>query len=89
VQRAAARAGAQGNLTAVLERDRERDRDRERPPADQPRVVPGDLVVRTRPDMQLRHGDRVPLLVDLAHLYVFDQEGHRICPAPAEAPRLE
>jgi multiple sugar transport system ATP-binding protein len=87
VQRAAARAGAQGNLTAVLERDR--DRDREQPPADQPRVVPGDLVVRTGPDLQLRHGDRVPLLVDLAHLYVFDQEGHRICPAPAEAPRLE
>jgi multiple sugar transport system ATP-binding protein len=85
VQRAAGRAGAQGNLTAVLERDR----DREQPPADQPRVVPGDLVVRTGPDMQLRHGDRVPLLVDLAHLYVFDQEGHRICPAPAEAPRLE
>ncbi|MFE2426729.1 ABC transporter ATP-binding protein [Streptomyces sp. NPDC059373] len=89
VQRAAARAGAQDNLTAVLDRDRDRDRDRERPPADQPRLVPGDLVVRTGPDLQLRHGDRVPLLVDLAHLYVFDQEGHRICPAPAEAPRLE
>jgi multiple sugar transport system ATP-binding protein len=89
VQRTAARAGAQGGLTAVLDGDRDRERDRERPPADQPRVVPGDLVVRTGPDLQLRHGDRVPLLVDLAHLYVFDQEGHRICPAPAQAPRLE
>jgi multiple sugar transport system ATP-binding protein len=31
----------------------------------------------------------VPLLVDLAHLYVFDHAGQRICPAPSQAPRLE
>ncbi|WP_433890187.1 ABC transporter ATP-binding protein [Streptomyces sp. CA-111067] len=49
----------------------------------------GDLVVRTGPDIRVRRGDRVPLLVDLAHLYVFDQDGRRICPAPAEQPRLE
>jgi multiple sugar transport system ATP-binding protein len=49
----------------------------------------GDLVVRTGPDVRVRRGDRVPLLVDLAHLYVFDHEGSRICPAPAGQPRLE
>jgi multiple sugar transport system ATP-binding protein len=49
---------------------------------------PGDLVVRTGPDLRLRPGDRVPLLVTLAHLYVFDQDGRRICPTPAEQPGL-
>jgi multiple sugar transport system ATP-binding protein len=49
----------------------------------------GDLVVRTGPDIRVRRGDRVPLLVDLAHLYVFDHAGQRICPAPSQAPRLE
>nr|WSX78888.1 ABC transporter ATP-binding protein [Streptomyces sp. NBC_00899] len=54
-----------------------------------PETQTGDLVVRTGPDIRVRRGDRVPLLVDLAHLYVFDQEGQRICPAPAQQPRLE
>ncbi len=49
----------------------------------------GDLVVRTTPDIALRHGMQVPLLVDLAHLFVFDQNGDRICPAPARLPDLE
>ena len=48
-----------------------------------------DLVVRTRPDNRLRPGDRVPLLLDLDQLYVFDHKGQRICPAPAQAPRLD
>jgi multiple sugar transport system ATP-binding protein len=51
--------------------------------------LPGDLIVRTTPDLQLRHGMHVPLLVDLAHLFVFDQHGERICPAPARLPDLE
>ncbi|MFC5253329.1 ABC transporter ATP-binding protein [Streptomyces nigrescens] len=51
--------------------------------------LPGDLVVRTTPDIELRHGMEVPLLVDLAHLFVFDQHGERICPAPARLPDLE
>jgi multiple sugar transport system ATP-binding protein len=50
--------------------------------------VPGDLVVRVGPDLDLRPGERVPLLVDLEHLYVFDNAGNRICPAPAEVPNL-
>jgi multiple sugar transport system ATP-binding protein len=54
-----------------------------------PETQTGDLVVRTGPDIRVRRGDRVPLLVDLAHLYVFDHEGQRICPAPARQPRLE
>jgi multiple sugar transport system ATP-binding protein len=58
-------------------------------PAGSPQTQTGDLVVRTGPDLRLRRGDRVPLLVDLAHLYVFDHEGRRICPAPTEQPRLE
>ncbi|WP_405582939.1 ABC transporter ATP-binding protein [Streptomyces sp. NBC_01190] len=49
----------------------------------------GDLVVRTGPDIRVRRGDRVPLLVDLAHLYVFDQSGNRICPVPPHQQRLE
>ncbi|MFE5602667.1 ABC transporter ATP-binding protein [Streptomyces coelicoflavus] len=51
--------------------------------------LPGDLIVRTTPDIELRHGMQVPLLVDLAHLFVFDQHGDRICPAPARLPELE
>jgi multiple sugar transport system ATP-binding protein len=58
------------------------------PASVEPRV-PGDLIVRTTPDISLRHGMQVPLLVDLAHLFVFDQHGERICPNPARLPDLE
>ncbi|GAA2938564.1 ABC transporter ATP-binding protein [Streptomyces enissocaesilis] len=58
--------------------------DSERPPPGT-----GDLVVRTGPDTRLRSGTQVPLLVDLAHLYVFDHYGRRICPAPADLPGLD
>ncbi|WP_324788816.1 ABC transporter ATP-binding protein [Streptomyces sp. H51] len=51
--------------------------------------LPGDLVVRTTPDIQLRQGMQVPLLVDLAHMFIFDQHGERISPAPARLPDLE
>ncbi len=51
--------------------------------------LPGDLVVRTTPDIALRHGMQVPLLVDLAHLFVFDRHGDRICPSPSRLPDLE
>ncbi|MEU3276489.1 ABC transporter ATP-binding protein [Streptomyces antibioticus] len=51
--------------------------------------IPGDLVVRTTPDFVLRYGMQVPLLVDTAHLYVFDQHGDRVSPAPARLPDLE
>ncbi|MCF4137606.1 ABC transporter ATP-binding protein [Streptomyces sp. Tue 6430] len=65
-------------------------------PAEQPFAVtspdgrqPGDLVVRTTPDFDLRYGMQVPLLVDLAHLFVFDQHGERISPAPDRLPDLD
>ncbi|MFZ3474791.1 ABC transporter ATP-binding protein [Streptomyces sp. 4.24] len=45
-------------------------------------VVRSDLVVRTGPHTRVRVGAQIPLLVDLAHLYVFDHVGQRICPAP-------
>ncbi|MEW2159767.1 ABC transporter ATP-binding protein [Streptomyces sp. NPDC007189] len=51
--------------------------------------LPGDLVVRTTPDLRLHHGMQVPLLVDLAHLFVFDQHGDRICPSPDRLPDLD
>ncbi|MFJ6087320.1 ABC transporter ATP-binding protein [Streptomyces sp. NPDC092369] len=51
--------------------------------------LPGDMVVRTTPDIDLRYGMQVPLLVDIAHLFVFDQHGERICPAPARLPDLD
>ncbi|MEU9203611.1 ABC transporter ATP-binding protein [Streptomyces sp. NPDC048332] len=56
---------------------------------DRPAVTSSDLVVRTGPDMRLRTGGQVPLLVDLAHLYVFDHQGRRICPLPKDVPGLE
>ncbi|GGM01596.1 sugar ABC transporter ATP-binding protein [Streptomyces fumigatiscleroticus] len=58
-------------------------------PASPESRAPGDLIVRTVPDIDLRDGMQVPLLVDLAHLFVFDQHGERICPAPARLPELE
>ncbi|MFJ4618580.1 ABC transporter ATP-binding protein [Streptomyces sp. NPDC088812] len=51
--------------------------------------LPGDLVVRTTPDFDLRRGAQVPLLVDLARLLVFDRHGERICPAPDRLPDLD
>lgn len=56
---------------------------------DRPAVTASDLVVRTGPDMRLRTGGQVPLLVDLAHLYVFDHHGRRICPLPRDVPGLD
>lgn len=56
---------------------------------DRPAVTASDLVVRTGPDMRLRTGGQVPLLVDLAHLYVFDHSGRRICPLPKVIPGLD
>ncbi|WEO98354.1 ABC transporter ATP-binding protein [Streptomyces sp. FXJ1.172] len=51
--------------------------------------VPGDLVVRTTPEVRLHHGMQVPLLVDLDRLFVFDQHGERICPCPDRLPDLD
>lgn len=82
VQKAAARVSGQGR-TAVL------DRPAPRPETERPAGGSGDLVVRTGPDLRLRAGQHVPVLVDLAHLYVFDHTGRRICPAPEQAPHLE
>jgi multiple sugar transport system ATP-binding protein len=39
--------------------------------------------------MRLRTGGQVPLLVDLAHLYVFDHQGRRIRPLPKDIPGLD
>jgi multiple sugar transport system ATP-binding protein len=82
------RAGAlRAGPVVVLEHpgDAEPDRDELPPPEGR---LPGDLIVRTTPDHELRHGMQIPLLVDLAHLFVFDQHGERICPAPARLPDL-
>ncbi|GAA2554880.1 MULTISPECIES: ABC transporter ATP-binding protein [Streptomyces] len=68
--------------------DRPERAERPAPASAEPRV-PGDLIVRTTPDIRLRHGMQVPLLVDLAHLFVFDQHGERICPNPERLPDLE
>ncbi|WP_406391810.1 ABC transporter ATP-binding protein [Streptomyces sp. NBC_00882] len=59
----------------------------ERAPSDA--RLPGDLVVRTTPDLDLRRGMQVPLLVDISHLFVFDQHGERICPSPDHLPDLD
>lgn len=49
--------------------------------ADRPGVVRSDLVVRTGPHVRVRVGAQIPLLVDLAQLYVFDHAGRRVSPA--------
>ncbi|MEU0371004.1 ABC transporter ATP-binding protein [Streptomyces sp. NPDC006283] len=59
------------------------------PAREQRTLGASDLVVRTGPDLRLRTGAQVPLLVDLAHLYVFDHQGRRICPAPMDLPGLD
>lgn len=56
---------------------------------DRPAITAADLVVRTGPDMRLRTGGQVPLLIDLAHLYVFDHHGRRICPLPKDIPGFD
>jgi multiple sugar transport system ATP-binding protein len=71
----------------VLEHPADAEPERDEPPPPEGRL-PGDLIVRTTPDHELRHGMQIPLLVDLAHLFVFDQHGERICPAPARLPDL-
>ncbi|MGW1773484.1 ABC transporter ATP-binding protein [Streptomyces sp. NPDC002104] len=44
-------------------------------------AVRSDLVVRTGPHVRVRVGAQIPLLVDLAQLYVFDHAGRRVSPA--------
>ncbi|MQY14752.1 Vitamin B12 import ATP-binding protein BtuD [Streptomyces sp. RB5] len=58
-------------------------------PPDTPNLGKGDLIVRTRPDLHVRTGAHVPLLIDLDQLYVFDHRGRRICPMPEGLPGLE
>ncbi|MET8451614.1 ABC transporter ATP-binding protein [Streptomyces sp. NPDC005209] len=80
------RAGAlRAGPVVVLENPADADPE----PAPPEGRMPGDLVVRTTPDIRLRHGMQVPLLVDIAHLFVFDQHGERICPSPARLPDLD
>ncbi|WP_328909289.1 ABC transporter ATP-binding protein [Streptomyces sp. NBC_00234] len=105
VRRRRSAGGGGGTGVGVLERLRERatghvsgpvvvldepgpERSAPRGP-DRPALTAGDLVVRTGPDMRLRRGGQVPLLVDLAHLYVFDHHGRRICPLPRDVPGLD
>ncbi|MBA4865073.1 ABC transporter ATP-binding protein [Streptomyces sp. PSKA54] len=93
MESAGARAGsdpapAMGPVVAVDDPD-PFSRETPAPGAGRPATGTSDLVVRTSPDVQLRPGAQVPLLVDLAHLYVFDVEGRRICPAPSVLPGLD
>ncbi|MCL7428806.1 ABC transporter ATP-binding protein [Streptomyces sp. YS415] len=84
------RAGAlRAGSVGVLEEPRDTGPARPSEPVPPEGRLPGDLIVRTTPDIDLRHGMQVPLLVDIAHLFVFDQHGERICPTPARLPDLE
>ncbi|MFF0287469.1 ABC transporter ATP-binding protein [Streptomyces sp. NPDC005262] len=77
-----------GPVVALDEPEPDRGQPATRTP-DRPAITASDLVVRTGPDMRLRIGGQVPLLVDLAHLYVFDHYGRRICPLPKDVPGLD
>lgn len=52
-------------------------------------AVRSDLAVRTGPHVRVRVGAQIPLLVDLAQLYVFDRAGHRVSPAGEGIAPLE
>ncbi|MCE7079996.1 ABC transporter ATP-binding protein [Streptomyces sp. ST2-7A] len=54
-----------------------------------PERMAANLVVRTAGEVRPRLGERVPLLIDLDRLYVFDAAGERICPAPTHIPGLD
>jgi multiple sugar transport system ATP-binding protein len=58
------------------------------PSGDPAARMAGNLVLRAGTEIQARPGDRVPLLLDLEQLYVFDALGDRVCPAPSNAPAL-
>ncbi|GAA1899048.1 ABC transporter ATP-binding protein [Streptomyces sodiiphilus] len=93
-RREAARSGRLGRLlgwateregsssVATLERPEE---ETGRPPG----TLPEGMVVRASAEMQPRVGEHVPILLDLKQLYVFDDAGRRICPAPRRLPDLE
>jgi len=82
------RAGAlRAGPVVVLDDPADAEPDRSDPAPTQGRL-PGDLIVRTTPDIELRQGMQVPLLVDIARLFVFDHHGERICPAPERLPDL-
>ncbi|MCX4879724.1 MULTISPECIES: ABC transporter ATP-binding protein [unclassified Streptomyces] len=87
LERMRERAGAL-RAGPVVVMDEPEDARLAQPASSEPRL-PGDLVVRTTPDIELRHGMQVPLLVDIAHLFVFDRHGERICPSPARLPDLD
>ncbi|NGO15128.1 ABC transporter ATP-binding protein, partial [Streptomyces sp. HC44] len=83
------RAGALRAGPVVVLDDPHDEQPEQPAPAAQESRLPGDLVVRTTPDIELRLGMQIPLLVDLAHLFVFDQHGERISPAAARLPDLD
>ncbi|KAB8161614.1 ATP-binding cassette domain-containing protein [Streptomyces sp. 3MP-14] len=94
------RAGRKAPLRRLVGRYLSRSEGAERPEAERRNEPPGaapppptaagritdGLVVRTSADAQPRLGERVPLLIDLDQMYVFDEEGQRICPAPPRRP---
>ncbi|MQY13906.1 sn-glycerol-3-phosphate import ATP-binding protein UgpC [Streptomyces sp. RB5] len=52
------------------------------PPAPAPQQQVGDLVVRAEAGMNPLVGDRLPVLLNTRRLFVFDEQGRRLCPAP-------
>ncbi|MFG2575495.1 ABC transporter ATP-binding protein [Streptomyces sp. NPDC048481] len=78
--------GLRAGPAVVLDQPSEQDAPAPAPAEHRPL---GDLVVRTTPDFDLRPGMQVPLLVDTAHVFVFDQHGDRVSPAPARLPDLD
>ncbi|UED86907.1 ABC transporter ATP-binding protein [Streptomyces profundus] len=94
------RLGGSGGLGRLLGRQRTpagsprepaepRDQESEGPPATAAGRITDGLVVRIPADAQPRLGERVPLLVDLNQMYVFDEDGRRICPASPRSPSLQ
>ncbi|MFF3210023.1 ABC transporter ATP-binding protein [Streptomyces sp. NPDC002886] len=77
-----AAAGPGPGSVAVLDGQPESTRGPDAGPApERLGAVRSDLVVRTGPHVRVRVGAQIPLLVDLAQLYVFDHAGRRVSPA--------
>ncbi|MFF8299791.1 ABC transporter ATP-binding protein [Streptomyces globisporus] len=56
-----------------------------RPPA---RQGIGELVIRDKPGARHRRGQRIPLLIDVRNLLIFDVRGERLSPDPTQVPEL-
>ncbi|MEV6108276.1 ABC transporter ATP-binding protein [Streptomyces sp. NPDC051940] len=84
----ARRTAPNGALQTTLARWYGRREEPDAPPPPVPARPVGDLVVRAEAGMNPLVGDRMPVLLNTRRLFVFDDQGRRLCPAPAGGAQL-